>query len=84
MKVIQIIPQFGMGGAEIMCENLVYALREQGVDVSVISLYDFQSPITKRLEKKNIKVIADIKMPIAIPAVDISESKEYIFTNNHS
>jgi len=31
--------------------------------------------------KKNIKVIADIKMPIAIPAVDISESKEYIFTN---
>jgi len=31
--------------------------------------------------KKNIKVIADIKMPIAIPAVDIAEAKEYIFTN---
>lgn len=31
--------------------------------------------------RKNIKVIADIKMPLAIPAVDISESKEYIFTN---
>lgn len=31
--------------------------------------------------KKNIKVIGDIKMPLAIPAVDISESKEYIFTN---
>ena len=31
--------------------------------------------------KKNIKVIGDIKMPLAIPAVDISEAKEYIFTN---
>lgn len=31
--------------------------------------------------RKNIKVIADIKMPLAIPAVDIIESKEYIFTN---
>ena len=33
-------------------------------------------------EKKGVKVIGDIKMPIAIPAVDISESKEYVFTNN--
>ena len=31
--------------------------------------------------RKNIKVIADIKIPIVIPAVDISEAKEYIFTN---
>ena len=31
--------------------------------------------------QKGIKTIADIKMPIAIPAVDISESNEYIFTN---
>ena len=31
--------------------------------------------------RKGIKLIADIKMPIVIPAVDISEAKEYIFTN---
>lgn len=31
--------------------------------------------------QKGIKTIADIKMPIAIPAVDITESSEYIFTN---
>lgn len=31
--------------------------------------------------RKNMKLIADIKMPLAIPAVDISEAKEYIFTN---
>ena len=32
-------------------------------------------------EQKGIKTISDIKMPIAIPAVDITESNEYIFTN---
>ena len=32
-------------------------------------------------EKKGIKVIGDIKMPIAISTVDISEAKEYIITN---
>ena len=32
-------------------------------------------------ESKGIKTMADIKMPIAIPAVDIAESNEYIFTN---
>lgn len=31
--------------------------------------------------RKGIKKIKDIKMPIVIPAVDITESKEYIFTN---
>lgn len=31
--------------------------------------------------RKGVKVIGDIKMPLAIPAVDIIETKEYIFTN---
>ena len=31
--------------------------------------------------RKNVKVIGDIKMPLVIPAVDIAEAKEYIFTN---
>ena len=31
--------------------------------------------------RKDVRVIGDIKMPLIIPAVDISESKEYIFTN---
>lgn len=32
--------------------------------------------------RKGIKKICDIKMPIIIPAVDVQNSKEYIFTNN--
>ncbi len=31
--------------------------------------------------RKGVKNISDIKMPISIPAVDIQDSKEYIFTN---
>lgn len=31
--------------------------------------------------RKGIKKISDIKMPIAIPSVDVSDSKEYIFSN---
>ncbi len=31
--------------------------------------------------RKGIKTIRDIQMPIVIPAVDITESKEYVFTN---
>ena len=35
----------------------------------------------KIAKEKSVKVLKDIKMPIVIPAVDITESKEYIFTN---
>lgn len=33
-------------------------------------------------ERKGIKKISDVKMPLVIPTVDISEVKEYVFTNN--
>lgn len=32
--------------------------------------------------RKGIKKISDIKMPLTIPAVDVQDSKEYIFTNS--
>ena len=32
-------------------------------------------------QQKQVKVLKDIKMPIVIPTVDITESKEYVFTN---
>lgn len=35
----------------------------------------------KIAQQKQVKVLKDIKMPIVIPAVDITESKEYVFTN---
>lgn len=63
MKVIQIMPEFGLAGAEIMCENLSYELMRQGDDVMIISLYEYHSAITERLEKKGIKVFYLDKKP---------------------
>ena len=56
MKVLQVMPNFSLAGAEIMCENLVYALKNQGVDVVVVSFYDQKSAITDRLEAAGITV----------------------------
>lgn len=57
MKTLQVIPYFGLGGAEIMCENLTEALIEASNAVVVVSLYSTKTPITERLEKNGIKII---------------------------
>ena len=57
MKVVQVIPEFGIGGAETMCENLSLALVREGVDVVTVSLYDYHSIITDRMEKNGIPVV---------------------------
>jgi len=57
MKVIQVMPEFGLAGAEIMCENLSIQLYRHDIDIIVISLYDYHSAITERLEQQGIKII---------------------------
>lgn len=57
MKVLQIIPCFRFGGAEIMCENLILAQSAQGCSVTVVSLYDEHTPISRRVEAAGIRVI---------------------------
>ena len=57
MKVLQVMPEFALAGAEIMCENLIYGLKKIGADVVVVSLYDYHSPITDRLEQNGVKVV---------------------------
>lgn len=56
MKIIQIMPDFGLAGAEIMVENLTYSLIAEGHRVLVISLYDLHTAITDRLESRNVKI----------------------------
>ena len=56
MKIMQVIPYFCFGGAETMCENLTYALRDLGHDVMVVSLYDDQTPIACRMEAAGIRI----------------------------
>lgn len=56
MKIVQIMPEFGLAGAEIMCENLTYELIKLGHNVTVVSMYDYYSAITERLEKAGVDV----------------------------
>lgn len=63
MKIVQVMPEFGLAGAETMCENLTYELVKLGHQVTIISLYDFHSPITDRLENSGIRIIYLNKKP---------------------
>lgn len=56
MKIAQIMPEFGLAGAEIMCENLTYELRKAGHEVVVVSMYDYHSAITDRLEQAGVEI----------------------------
>ena len=56
MKVIQVIPNLCMGGAEIMCETLTLELIKYGVESIIVSLYDYETPITQRLIKAGVKI----------------------------
>lgn len=63
MKIMQVIPSFAFGGAEIMCENLLYAQKKLGHDVVAVSLFDVHSPIAERIESAGIKIIYMGKKP---------------------
>ena len=56
MKILQVIPYFCFGGAETMCENLTYGLIAMGHDVTVVSLYDEQTPIARRMEAAGVNM----------------------------
>lgn len=57
MKILQVIPYFCFGGAETMCENLTYALKAQGHEVTVVSLFGEKTPISRRMEEKNVRIL---------------------------
>lgn len=57
MKILQVMPDFELAGAQTMCENLTMKLvKDKSNIVEVVSFYDFHSEITRRLEENNIKV----------------------------
>ncbi|MBR3933200.1 MAG: glycosyltransferase [Clostridia bacterium] len=56
MKIIQVMPEFELGGAEIMVETLSYELKKLGCDVIVVSLFNLHTPITDRMEQNGIRV----------------------------
>ena len=70
MKILQVIPYFCFGGAETMCENLTYALIAMGHNVTVVSLYDEQTPIARRMEEAGVRILyLDKKLGLDISMV---------------
>lgn len=57
MKIMQVIPYFCFGGAETMCENLAYALKQMGHEVVVVSLYNERTPIARRMEENGVRIL---------------------------
>ena len=57
MKILQVIPYFCFGGAETMCENLTYALKAKGHEVTVVSLYPERTPISARMEQAGVRIL---------------------------
>ena len=58
INILQVMPEFGLAGAETMCESLCYQCVSSGkYNVIVASLFTYHSPITKRLEDAGINVI---------------------------
>lgn len=57
MRILQVMPDFGLAGAETMCEQLVYQLQQHlSCEVFVASLYDHHTAITDRMEQRGIRV----------------------------
>lgn len=90
MKVIQIMPEFGLAGAEIMCENLSVALTKHRINVVAVSLYDYHSAITDRLEQSGIKVVylgkrpgLDLRMVKRLYHVFKAEKPDVIHTHRY-
>lgn len=56
IKVVQVMPKFELAGAQTMLENLVNKLDKKRFEIYIISLYNYKSAITDRLEKNNYKI----------------------------
>lgn len=63
MKICQIIPDLPMGGAETMCVTLSIELKKLGHQVCVISLYDCDTILSRRLTDAGIQLQCMGKKP---------------------
>lgn len=63
MKILQVLPYFCFGGAEIMCENLTRAQLALGQDVTVVCLYNRPTPISRRMEQAGVRILWLDKQP---------------------
>ena len=85
---MQVIPELGIGGAEIMCENIANALTLLGHEVLVVSLYNTHTTITNRLEYNGVQVEyvgkkkgIDLSMPLKLRRIITKFHPDVIHTH---
>lgn len=85
---MQVIPNFGYGGAETMCANLSIELKKMGHDVVVVSLYDLKSSITERIVNNGLKLISlgkkrgfDIKFFLKLASIIYKEKPDVVHSH---
>lgn len=88
---MQIIPNLALAGAEVMLENLVMALIKDGYELGVVSLFNEQSAITKRLHSQDVPVRymnkrrgLDLKMISSLYKLFINEKPDVIHTHRYA
>lgn len=90
--IMQVMPEFGLAGAEIMCENLTIELdKNPNYSVIVVSLFDYHSPITDRLESNGVQIFylskksgLDISVIFKLKNLMISEGVDIIHTHRYT
>lgn len=90
MKILQIMPEFGLAGAERMAESLILELKQLGCEVAAVSLYDFHSAITDNLEANGVKVYylgkkrgPDLSIPGKLVNVFRKEKPDIVHTHRY-
>lgn len=89
-KILIVIPNFGLGGAETMCENLINSFDLQKYELLIVSFYNERTAITDRIEKKGHKIIylnkhkgIDISMIIKLKKIINNYKPHVIHTHRH-
>lgn len=57
MKVIMVIPNLVVAGAEMMCASLSLELKKRKIPIVVVSLYNQRTSLTVMLEKNGVRII---------------------------
>ncbi len=56
MRIMHVVPELKLAGAQIMVENLSSKLKGKGQEPIIVSLYNINTPIVERLNSAGIKV----------------------------
>jgi len=57
MKVIMVVPNLVLAGAEMMCASLSLELKKRGIPILVVSMFNQQTSLTSLLEQNGVKII---------------------------